>query len=79
MHSSMPNQSDDRRIGVNVQYIAPHVRQTKDDGDSAILVRGEDHYRHFEKDIVATEDMTEEGKANLDFYEARYKKIAGGK
>ena len=79
LHSSMPNQSDDRRIGVNVQYIAPHVRQTKDDGDSAILVRGEDHYRHFEKDIVATEDMTEEGKANLDFYEARYKKIAGGK
>ena len=79
LHSSMPNESEDRRIGLNVQYIAPHVRQTKHDGDSAILVRGEDRFHHFEQDIIATSDLTDEGKLNLAFYEERYKKIAGGK
>uniref|UniRef100_A0A0G4HMU0 Fe2OG dioxygenase domain-containing protein n=1 Tax=Chromera velia CCMP2878 TaxID=1169474 RepID=A0A0G4HMU0_9ALVE len=29
LHASMPNKTDDRRIGLNVQYIAPHMRQTK--------------------------------------------------
>jgi hypothetical protein len=79
LHSSMPNESDDRRIGLNVQFIAPHLRQTKHDADSAILVRGEDRFHHFEQDIVATSDLTEEGKVNLAFYEERYKKIASGK
>ena len=79
LHSSMPNKSDDRRIGLNVQFIAPHVRQTKHDGDSAYLVRGEDRFNHFEQDIVATSDLTKQGKVNLAFYEERYKKIAGGK
>jgi len=27
----MPNISGDRRIGLNVQYLAPHVRQTRHD------------------------------------------------
>jgi len=47
LHASMPNKSDDRRIGLNVQYIAPHVRQTKHDLDTALLVRGVDRYQHF--------------------------------
>ncbi len=57
LHASMPNRSDDRRIGLNVQYLAPHVRQTKHDLDSAILVRGEDAHGHFGRDVAAAEDF----------------------
>ena len=57
LHSSSPNRSDDRRIGLNVQYLVPHVRQTKHDKDSAILVRGEDRFGHFAWDIPAETDF----------------------
>ena len=53
MHSSMPNRSEDRRIGLNVQYIAPRIRQLKAEQDTALLVRGKDRYNHFEADIPA--------------------------
>ena len=53
LHASMPNRSDDRRIGLNAQYIAPHVRQTKHDHDTAMLVRGEDRYGHYRSDAAA--------------------------
>ncbi len=57
LHASMPNRSKDRRIGLNVQYIAPHIRQTKHRLDSAMLVRGEDRYRHFHQDRPAESDL----------------------
>ncbi len=57
MHASMPNNSNDRRIGLNVQYLAPHVRQTKHDMDTAILVRGKDTYNNFGMDIPAQTDL----------------------
>ena len=57
LHASMPNRSADRRIGLNVQYIAPAMRQTKHDQDTALLVRGEDRYRHFGKDEPPAEDL----------------------
>ncbi|NKB52465.1 MAG: phytanoyl-CoA dioxygenase family protein [Rhizobiaceae bacterium] len=54
LHASMPNESDDRRIGFNVQYINPSARQTLHDLDSATLVRGEDKYGHYQPDKFAT-------------------------
>ncbi|MTI08241.1 phytanoyl-CoA dioxygenase family protein [Curvivirga aplysinae] len=54
LHASMPNISHDRRIGLNIQYLAPHVRQLKNPEDGAILVRGEDHYNNFPVDMPAT-------------------------
>ena len=48
LHASAPNRSDDRRIGLVVNYIAPHVRQTVAKKDYAMLVRGEDRFGHFE-------------------------------
>ncbi len=63
LHASMPNGSTDRRIGLNAQYIAPHVRQTKHDQDSATLVRGEDHYHHFKSDRPAKDDFEPEALA----------------
>ena len=57
LHASMANQSDDRRIGLNVQFLATHVRQTKHDSDSAMLVRGVDEYQHFKADKPASRDL----------------------
>ncbi|MGI9394910.1 MAG: phytanoyl-CoA dioxygenase family protein [Boseongicola sp.] len=57
LHASMPNRSNDRRIGLNVQFLAPHVRQTKHDLDSAMLVRGEDRFGHFRQDTPARSDF----------------------
>ena len=57
LHSSMPNRSDDRRIGFNAQYVATHMRQTQHDRDTAILVCGTDTYGHFGTDIPAVGDL----------------------
>ena len=57
LHASMPNWSQDRRVGLNVQYIAPSMRQTKHDRDSAMLVRGEDRFGHFRVDCPAASDL----------------------
>lgn len=57
LHASMPNTSPDRRIGVNAQFIASHVRQTKHDKDTTMLVRGEDRYGHFSYDRPARADF----------------------
>jgi non-heme Fe2+,alpha-ketoglutarate-dependent halogenase len=46
-HSSGPNTTDDRRIGLAIRYIPPHVRQLKV-RDSATLVRGRDRHGHFD-------------------------------
>jgi len=57
MHASMPNNSNDRRIGLNIQYLASHVRQTKHDLDTAMLARGNDPYNNFGTDIPAEIDL----------------------
>ena len=66
LHSSLPNHSDDRRIGVNVQYLAPQMRQTKHDMDSAILVRGEDRFGHFDRDLPAETDLEPAARARRE-------------
>ena len=77
LHSSMPNRDNDRRIGLNVQYFAAHVRQTKHDIDSAMLVRGQDRYRHFRQDIPAETDLDPAALDRQRQLEAHYKAIAG--
>lgn len=57
VHASEPNQSADRRIGLAIRYIAPHVHQVTDVPDSALLVRGEDTYQHFEAERSPLADM----------------------
>ena len=47
IHGSNASRSDERRIGLNFQYIAPDVRQTGIDDDSAMLIRGKDDHGHF--------------------------------
>ena len=57
VHSSMPNRSDDRRIGFNAQYLAPHCRQTVHEHGTATLVRGVDEFGHFDAETPATTDL----------------------
>jgi hypothetical protein len=77
LHASMPNNSCDRRIGLNVQYIAAHVHQTKHDIDSAMLVRGHDQYKNFLPDIPAKNDLEPAALARQKELEARHLAIAG--
>ncbi len=56
IHGSAPNTTDDRRIGVAIRYMATHVKQIHG-VDSAMLVRGEDHYSHFEYDPEPAADL----------------------
>ncbi len=56
VHGSPPNRSNDRRYGLAIRYVAPHVRQM-DSRDSALLVRGEDRFGYFRSDPVPTRDM----------------------
>ncbi len=50
-HSSLPNTSSERRIGYALFYIPTHVASTLG-RRTALLVRGEDVYRHWEPDPV---------------------------
>lgn len=77
LHASMPNNSNDRRIGLNVQYIAPHVRQTKHDLDTAILVRGEDRYQHYGEDKPATTDFDPDAVRHHAEVQALYYETVG--
>ncbi len=57
VHASDPNRSTDRRIGVAVRYIAPHVRQLQAENDSAWLVRGADTHGNFIHETPPKHDM----------------------
>tara|TARA_A100001011_G_scaffold218231_1_gene226153 strand:+ start:908 stop:1699 length:792 start_codon:yes stop_codon:yes gene_type:complete len=58
LHKSGLNNSIDRRIGLNVQYISTDVKQLKIENDSAFCVKGKDLYNNFNVDVPA--------KSNLD-------------
>lgn len=77
LHASMPNHGTDRRIGLNVQYLAAHVSQTKHDLDSAMLVRGRDRYHHFAPDTPADIDLDPAAMARQVELEDRHRQIAG--
>jgi hypothetical protein len=48
VHSSEPNRTTERRIGIGVSYIPPQCRLVNDVRVSAALVRGRDDYGHFD-------------------------------
>ena len=60
VHASEPNRTDERRIGVALRYIAPHVRQLNGERDSAMLVRGEDRFGNFIHEQPPKRDMDTE-------------------
>ena len=64
VHGSRPNPSDERRMGLAVNYMPAHVRQTTGP-DFATLVRGTDRFRHFEPGRSPAADMEPDA---VDFY-----------
>jgi hypothetical protein len=78
-HASAPNHSNDRRIGLAIRYIGTHVRQTTGVPDSAMLVRGEDRYGHFEAERPPVADMDPDAVAlHKRITETRQKFIYAG-
>ena len=47
VHGSQPNTSQLQRTGYVVRYVAPSVKQSGDQA-TGVLVRGEDHYGHYQ-------------------------------
>ena len=77
VHCSCPNRSDDRRIGLNAQYIRPSMRQTKSDHDSAMLVRGKDMFGYYRQDTAARSWLEEDAALKLAIASEEYQDIAG--
>jgi len=75
LHASMPNESAERRIGLNIQYLATDVRQTLHNHDSALLVRGVDNFENFEPDIPAVDDLEPDAVARQSAMQERLQAI----
>lgn len=58
-HNSMPNGSNDRRIGLGISYIPTRCRCSARERLSATLVRGEDRFGHFDLDPAPRADFDE--------------------
>jgi ectoine hydroxylase-related dioxygenase (phytanoyl-CoA dioxygenase family) len=56
VHNSGPNRSHDRRIGLGISYIPTHARCTARRRITAMLVRGEDKYGHFDDERRPIDD-----------------------
>ncbi|MGE0417994.1 MAG: phytanoyl-CoA dioxygenase family protein [Acetobacteraceae bacterium] len=48
VHRSAPNNASHRRVGIGLNYVAPHVRVDGPVRCKAMLVRGQDRYGHFD-------------------------------
>jgi hypothetical protein len=63
LHSSAPNRSRDRRIGVGISYIPARVRHVGSQRLTAALVRGEDRYGNFDPEPRPRADFDAEARA----------------
>jgi len=72
IHTSYPNTTDDRRIGLNVQYVAPHNHHAGDDL-TATLVRGEDRHGHYGSERQPESELDREHAAELFAADAKMK------
>ena len=63
-HSSEPNTSDRRRVGILFVFCPTHVKPTNE-LNTAILVRGEDKYGYWNRDPLPERDLDPE---NLRYY-----------
>ena len=64
-HSSGPNDSKFKRIGIAIRYISPKVRQLNNYTDSATLVRGTDTYNNFQHEPTPKYDYE---TASMSFF-----------
>lgn len=64
VHSSNPNASDVRRVGLVLNYIKPSARQTVGIDETATLVRGTDSFGNFAEEPACDGDFT---PVNVEF------------
>jgi len=64
VHSSTANESDDRRIGLVMNYLKPNVQQVVGNYEAATLVRGEDKFGYYVSEPVCETDFA---AANCEF------------
>ena len=71
-HSSLPNRSDDRRIGFAFFYVPSHVKSIHGRG-RATLVRGVDRHGHWDEDALPRADLDPRSMAQLAATWGKYK------
>lgn len=64
VHASGPNGTDDRRVGIVVNYVKPSVKQKVGDSETATLVRGQDRHGNFKSEPRCETDFA---PANVAF------------
>lgn len=57
MHASAPNTTEDRRIGFSIVFLRPDVRTKSQARETAMLVRGEDRFGHYDPLPAFTTDF----------------------
>ena len=75
-HGSYPNTTDDRRIGLAIRYVPPHIRSLSV-RDSAMLVRGKDRFDHFEHEQAPKSDLDPAARAVHTEIVKRLAKVIG--
>ena len=73
IHASRPNVSDDRRIGLNVQFLAPHNRSRSETPQSAMLVRGTDPHGFYAVDDAPSANLAPDAIARWEALDAAMK------
>lgn len=72
-HRSGPNVTDSRRIGVGMNFIPTSEKPRGKYKTATMLVRGEDHYGHFEKIVPPTSELDNEAIAAHEMAVSRYR------
>ena len=60
VHSSKPNTSGERRIGLVMNYLKPSARQVVGDYEAATLVRGDDKFGYYAQEPICEHDFAPE-------------------
>lgn len=71
-HSSAPNRSTNRRVGLGISYVPAHVRPTGSFRMPALLVRGENRYGHYD---LLPDPVAELDSAGIALHDATYKRF----
>ncbi len=74
VHGSNPNRADHPRVAISIHYAAPHVRETRFDGASAMVVRGENNSDHWDIDPEPKDDFDQ---ACIDWMDETRAKFTG--
>lgn len=73
VHRSAPNGTGDRRIGVGISYVPTRVRHIGAKRMSAMLVRGEDRFGHFDLEPDPAGDLDDAARASHAAVYQRYR------